>query len=321
MAGLTILTTMTNTSKITETTWQRLPSYDTREAIKRTGTDRQKEDLRLAFKKFGNPDLLKDEVTIVPSLKKSPAEKMTDRQAAQLFINRKMRVKRLKNKPTEVTYETARILFWDFYKAVVRQESGFERPKIDGNMGEKIEILLKWSIGIESEVMPLIKSPFIFGESGTGKSCIAIALQMLMAFYRKKYDWQNDFTFVSMDELFMETYTTQSLAKIGALAAGYRCIDELSEKHLKYKHYGEKHFIINDILAARYALWKRTQTPTIITSNITPDALKARFYSGQSEANDPVLYKRLVQQYEFIVLKGADKRSPKFRLDYSKEII
>ena len=105
-------------------------------------------------------------------------------------------------------------------------------------MPQKIEMLLKWSIGIDSEALPLRKSPFVFGEKGTGKSCILHALQMLTAFYRKKYGWRNDFTFVSMDELFLETYTSQSLKSIGELATGAVCLDELSEKHLRYKHYG-----------------------------------------------------------------------------------
>ena len=104
-----------------------------------------------------------------------------------------------------------------------------------------------------------------------------------------------------MDELFLSTYTSQSLSEIGQLAKGGFCLDELREEHLDYKHYGKDLKIINDILSARHNLWKKSNINTLITSNIAPNKLTKII-------DDARLIDRLDQQYIFVELFGANKR-------------
>lgn len=218
--------------------------------------------------------------------------------------------------PDEITFELSKIIFWIFFKELVFKEKGIAPVFSEGgNEVWFLERFVKWLIGEKSALgyfpenedglFDPSKSLFIWGELGTGKSTIVLAGHLLLGFFKTKYGWKDRmYDFKSLDELFLSTYTKQSLSEIGELAKGGFCMDELREEHLNYKHYGKDLNIINDILSARHNLWKRKSTITIITSNVSPNKLPEII-------DDERLIDRLQQQYIFVELSGSNKRKIK----------
>ena len=211
--------------------------------------------------------------------------------------------------PKEIDYALTKRIFWDYYRNLITIRTGIQKPTIDGNMQKIMKGLVNWIVNDKDGDFPPDKSLYIYSELGVGKSTMIEALQLVVNFYKDSFGWKNKyFDFVSMDELFLQTYTKQSLDQIGRLAKGGFCLDELRGKHLVYKHFGQEFEILSDILIARYNLWRRDKTVTIITSNVSSDNLVKAF------EHDQRLVDRLKEQYTFVMMKGENKRNPKFRL-------
>ena len=196
-------------------------------------------------------------------------------------------------------------LFWFYYKLIIKRETGKEikAENLEQSQIDFIKKYLNWLLGDQVEGgFDVKRSLYIYGSLGVGKTTIALAGHYAMQKMKAEfYQTQMDYEFVSMDELFLDTYTTDSLSKIGMLARGFWCLDELKERHLKYKHYGNDFYILADILTARHNLWKRGGTQTIITSNIDPKELEPTL-------SDDRLFDRIIQQYQSVRLEGTNKR-------------
>lgn len=205
-------------------------------------------------------------------------------------------------------YDYMASLFWSYYKLIVKRETGKDIKPSDVEPSQIgfIKKYIHWLLGEEVENgFDVRKSIYIWGDLGIGKTTIALAGHYTMQKMKAEfYQIQMDYEFVSMDELFLETYTTDSLLKIGMLARGFWCMDELKERHLKYKHYGNDFYILSDILTARHNLWKRGGVQTIITSNINPKELEPTL-------SDDRLFDRIMQQYQSMKLEGTNKRKIK----------
>lgn len=203
-------------------------------------------------------------------------------------------------KEVSVSYEEILNTYWYYYKKIVCKESNI-KPKdilIDGNMQEVLTNYVHWLAGDDMGYDPT-KSIYMYSGLGVGKSTIVYAGYLTLKHIRPRWK-KRYYDYISMDELFLETYTTASLDGIGRLAKGTWCLDELRERHLKYKHYGNDFYIISDILTARHNLWKRNKTNTIITTNIDSKSLESVL--------DARLMDRMKQQYTLVKLEGLNKR-------------
>ena len=207
-------------------------------------------------------------------------------------------------KPEGITFDNVKHIFWQYFKQIVKRETGKEiqYSDLDQYTIEVIKNYIHWLIGSKGGKLDPKKSIYLYGPLGVGKSTIAETGYLVLMYLKYRTDWGNRcYKFISMDELFLETYTEQSLDKIGKVAKGSWCLDELREKHLTYKHYGNEFYILSDILTARHNLWKRNGTNTIITSNIPPGRLN-------TVLDDERLMDRIKQQYEIVELLGKNKR-------------
>jgi hypothetical protein len=216
----------------------------------------------------------------------------------------KNRVLNGKNKPN-ITYDLIKPIFWEIYKAVIFNETGvvINHTSISEDAGALIRNYLKWLILDESGEIPITKSIYLHGSFGVGKTTLIMAGLKFTEYLAVKVKYKDRlFKSISMDELFLESYTSESLKNIGKLVKGFWVLDEVMEKHLSYKHYGKEHMIINDILMARHNLWKRNGTPTMIISNMRPEL----FFT---QSKDMRIISRLQQQYYPVEFKGVDFRT------------
>ena len=275
-----------------------LPNFIDR--TRKLGTPEQniKLDERLALWDKQNPKVStpKLEVKVESKPKESELKKSLN------YLTRKMGQSIYR--PESITYDSVKDIFWNFYREIIYREKGYwiEAKKLEPVTVEFLKNYLHWIIGSDEGKFDPRKSIYIWGQLGVGKSTIAECGHFLMDYISNRTKWRSRrYGFVSMDELFLETYTTSSLESIGKLASGSWCLDELRERHLKYKHYGNEFYMISDILTARHNLWKRQGLNTIITSNVPPPRLKEIL-------QDDRLMDRIKQQYETYELVGTNKR-------------
>ena len=287
-----------------------LPSIGIQDQIRKFGTPEQIADLDWLLeahnKATGNvyDDKTKEYFRKVLQEKKAVPQDV--KIQAMDFLANKIAGKN--TRPDQITFEIAKSILWSYYKELIYAETGIEKPKVDEVTANFLKNFCKWMIGDHTGEWDIRKSLYIWGNLGVGKSTAVLAGHYLMAYFKASHKWsQRSFKFISMDEIFLETYTTQSLEKIGALAKDSYCLDELRERHLSYKHYGNEFLIISDILTARHNIWKQQGLNTIITSNISPKRLK-------EVLNDDRLYDRMKQQFITVELTGENKRHPKHRL-------
>ena len=308
-----------NTKKATPATTEQRGRYpdhvlDLIEATKKKGTPEQLADLMKQLegglkipkpktKKKLPPEQQSKVADYLGQFSKPPPAPPADDDNIQAirFLNAKMGWNKGRT-PDGITYESTRSIFWMYYKQIIERETGNTNPVMDGNSADVIKNFVMWLVGDPVGKYDSRKSIYMWSDLGIGKSTIAMVGHVVMSFYKSKFNWEKRYyDFRSMDELFMDTYTQQSLAGIGALATGQWCLDELREEHLTYKHYGNDVHMINDILTVRHNLWKRDGSNTIITSNIPPKDLETALDDGR-------LYDRIKQQYTIIKLTGENKR-------------
>ncbi len=296
------------------------PNY--KERVEKFGTDGQRTLLNRADIFIG----LKEQEAEAKRIAVAYAEKLfqepnkqqvNEMEYANKYIH--MKLSKPDKRPEIITYQLARKFFWQFYCEIVWRESRIDlqlkasqkikifdgEVKIGSNelvQTERfIEAFVKYLIGEGDIDIDPHKSLYLWGARGVGKSTMAEVGHHLLGFCKNRYFWQTRaYEFISMDEVFMKSYTTQSLEKLNTLAEGSICMDELKLEHLTYKHFGNDLMLINDILTVRHNLWKREGHRTIITTNVSPAQLKANI--------DERLYDRMKQEYTFVEIRAQDKR-------------
>lgn len=222
----------------------------------------------------------------------------TELQKTRMFFARKIGA--ASGRPQWLTYETARPLFWEAYKQVVFRDKGVI-PILDGNMKTVVPNVVKWLINDPMGKYNLNKSLYLWGELGVGKSALAEAAFWFLENLRLRHAWdEKEIKFSSLDEAFFQVYTSKSLEGFAAFATGNWILDELKAKHLKYKHFGNDIYLIDDLLTVRYNQWKKG-AQTIITSNIPSKQLAKVLTENRT-------FDRVREQYNIVNLKGANKR-------------
>lgn len=279
--------------------------------IRKTGTPdqiRQLEEEEAA----GRPERLQAEIDYyhkVMATKKAPDA--DEAISAMRFIINKLNAKTTAARPPGIDYDKAKVIFWNSYRQLIYHETRLEITRLEPADAEAIKNFVHWLIRSNKGAWDPDKSLFLWGGLGTGKTTIAMAGHLVAAYFRANYSWEKVYyNFRSLDELFLQTYTTQSLAAIGDLATGGWCLDELREEHFKYRHYGNEVSMLADVLTARHNNWKRTGDRTIITSNMNPKSL---------DILGDRIYDRIRQEYQAIELTGSNKRHPVTRLKATRK--
>lgn len=217
------------------------------------------------------------------------------------------------DKPDFITHEFVKAAFWELYKNVVYRETGLERPIMNGNRKETLANIIHWFNGdipqYDNKGLPLAggpqlhpdKSLYLYGPRGLGKTSIVEALSLLGGFMKRKGWKARAFDFYSMEEIYFGAYGGKKDVDVLSFMNGNLILDELSERHLSLKHYGTDLNFAADLLIGRHNAWKRERVQTIITTNLTPQALA-------EELNDPRLMDRIYQQFEFWQVTGENLR-------------
>lgn len=213
--------------------------------------------------------------------------------------------------PEAVTYEVAKSVYWNCYREIVIRETKAEprRPNKENPTAQDekemrfFQAITRWFIGLPGELDPNL-SLYLWADLGVGKSTAAEAGALMMDYFTRFYSY-TDRRFngiLSLDEAFLALKTKQDLSAFDKVSRGAWVLDELSERHIEYRHYGNNLNIAGDLLTARHNLWKRAGTHTVITTNIPPTFLQKVLQSER-------LLARMNQQYNFVKMPGSDKRA------------
>ena len=231
-------------------------------------------------------------------IKAKPAEVDHIKKTAQFAYSRA----RKEERPPEMSYEISKVAFWNAYKSVIFKETGVNVVN-EKSILQHFPDIVKWGMDDISGNLNPYKSLYIWGGLGIGKSTIAHALSLMTIYNSFNFKFNSKkLGFISMDEFFLKILESESLTGLSDFSnESAIVIDELREKHFKYKHYGNEINLIAEILSARHSLWKRIGVQTVITSNIPKASLRAQL-------SDDRLFDRILQQYEFIEIIGSNKR-------------
>lgn len=230
--------------------------------------------------------------------------------SAMRFITNKVKA-RHQARPESVTTEFVRGLFWRTYRLLVKEETSIDLKsdtvRRDPHLASSMRNFVHWILRSDAGEWDPNKSLYLWGNLGVGKSTLARSADAVLSYLNSRLGWEEaSFNFYSMDQVFLEVYTTSNLDQIRSMGTGNLIIDELKEGHAKYRHYGNDLPILETILLSRHELWKRGKR-TVITTNIKPAELSTYLENER-------LRSRMRQEYQNIEIKGDNKRSPKHRL-------
>lgn len=249
---------------------------------------------------------------------KQPKQKSNaiDMGALSTFIKRQVSHNR-DQVPPGIDPQTTRSVFWRAYRAIVKEETSIDLKSAtvrqDKALTQAMKNMVDWISQKEDGEWDPKKSLLIYGKIGVGKSTLAQAAHITSSYFKTKFDWEEQYLkFVSMDRLFFEMGTTEDIKKFNQLASGNWIIDEVKEKHTRYKHYGNDLTILSLLLSARHDLWKQQGKQTIITTNIPPKDIAEMVTDTPQEQER--LRSRMAQQYTTYEMTGDNKRHPKHRI-------
>jgi DNA replication protein DnaC len=163
--------------------------------------------------------------------------------------------------------------------------------------------LEEWQGGkVEGQCISPIKSIYIVGDTGNGKSPLATAAYQASIDLSSIDGSDMRLGLTSMDQLHLAIQSSQSLERIDEVCRGHMVLDELRLKHLEHLHYGNAVSLVADILINRHHIWKQHGQQTIITTNVPPDELL-------SALDDSRITGRLLQQYHILPVTGSSYRT------------
>lgn len=220
--------------------------------------------------------------------------------------------------PEGLNYALVRRLVWNSFVTLVSISKNIRPDEVtpDSYQLRYLKNITAYLIGSSEGEWDASRSLYFYGDLGRGKSTLVEIIHHVSKYIEKEFNWSyRSFDYCSMDELFLDTYTSGKLSKVGAFSEGCWVLDELREEHALYKYFGNDLLILNDILSVRYNLWSRKKVQTVITSNMGAGALMALFDDNRfDEKGKSRLTDRIKQQYQSVLIEGENKRPS----DYNK---
>ncbi|NJC24830.1 ATP-binding protein [Neolewinella antarctica] len=291
------------------------PGPATRQTIEATGGPKQKrwlDEWRFSQMNPEQQDRQREFLDMIQSDPMQPTEiERVDSSLARMFRTmHKRSVDAIV--PPDVMYRAAKILLYRAFENQVVFETG-KKP----NLQDRPELLTAmhqiahWLVGHDGDqcecarpvkLIPIRKSPYLYGPLGTGKSTLAMAAHYASTQLQAQYNTGMSLQYRSMDELIMSVYSRQSLSEVEEASKGNVILDEMRTEHIGYKHFGNDVKILSDILLVRHHAWKQRGAQTIITTNIPPKSLTEAL-------SDERLQDRMMQQYHDILITGESFRA------------
>lgn len=163
----------------------------------------------------------------------------------------------------------------------------------------KLRIILRWCLGLPTEGLDLAKGLWLYGDVGTGKTTLLLAVKQfpleLRAFDpRLKFGWFNAQELAS-------TYANGGESALSPMIeAPGLAIDEIGSETRPANHYGTTMDVISYLLQRRYDRRHCDGFVTHATSNYRPEQL-ASIYS-------PRIADRCKEMFNFIEFSGESFR-------------
>ena len=237
---------------------------------------------------------------------------------ALLRMQRQMQRGRVRAEDTSTAtdaelYHAARTLLWAAYCDQVAFETGSvpEAGSVHPDLRRALAQVAHWLVGLTDwqagdrtpgHCLNPLRSLYIIGDVGTGKSTLAKAAHHASVQLHHGYGTGLKLGFTSLDELLMDVYASSDMLPVQHASRGHMVLDELRLKHLGYKHYGNDVTLVADILLNRHHGWKQRGEQTIVTTNVP--ALNLLKAMGDERITD-----RVLQQYETVEINGQSFRS------------
>lgn len=218
--------------------------------------------------------------------------------------------------PPADLYRASRSLLWTAYKIQVMNETG-AAPIVPrgGQLANALAQVAHWLVGLDEwhgepggKCINPLKSLYLFGGVGTGKSTLAIAAHYASRQLASEYKTGMTLGFTSMDQMVTKVYGEKTLEPVMELSQGNFVLDELRLKHIGYKHFGNDVSIVADILLNRHHIWKQEGKQTIVTTNVPPMTGKPDSPGLVEALGDERITDRLFQQYHVLSMTGESFR-------------
>lgn len=204
------------------------------------------------------------------------------------------------HKPEAMQYDEARRKFWSilqFRAAAI--ETLAEQPfewRFDKAEAAILQNLVRYFINDPESKYPLHKGLFIYGEPGTGKTEIMLALQK----FCDTHGMEKAFKFTSMSAVHIQTKTDKDFDPVAENIQYDRAFDEFGRHAGAVIRFGDALDINEAMVELRYERWKRYGQLSHFIANATPNDVKDIF--------SPMVFDRIREMCTSVLFPGQSKR-------------
>lgn len=212
------------------------------------------------------------------------------------------------HKPEAMQYDEARRKFWailQFRAAAIETLTGqpFEW-RFTSEEAAILQCLVRYFTNDpEPFFLPNAKKPvalhkglFIYGEPGTGKTEIMLALQK----FCDAHGMEKAFKFTSMSAVHIQTKTDKEFDPVSENVQHDRCFDEFCRHAGAVIRFGDALDINEAIVELRYERWKRYGQLSHFIANATPNDVETLF--------SPMVFDRIREMCTSVPFPGKSKR-------------
>lgn len=204
------------------------------------------------------------------------------------------------HKPEPMQYDEARRKFWSilqFRAAAIETLS--EQPfewRFDKVEAEILQNLVRYFINDPESSYPLHKGLFVYGEPGTGKTEIVLALQK----FCDTHGMEKAFKFTSMSAVHIQTKTDKDFDPVAENIQYDRAFDEFGRHAGAVIRFGDALDINEALVELRYERWKRYGQLSHFIANATPNDVQTLF--------SPMVFDRIREMCTSVLFPGKSKR-------------